>query len=296
MQSLINLSGDYVTFDVGEKKKQKVKIVGTHKNPWFCGKDVCEILEYKDIQNVLFKHVKPKYKKDLKTLAEELHGKIPCNLFGQNNFKNLSYHAAKAVYINEPGLYSLIMHSKTSFAEAFQDLVYEVILPSIRQHETYTLEKEFEEKLSIEQKARKEAEMAAKKAESRALTFEALSVAHRERLKNQIFYIITTKAIAKDGEFKIGGIEPKGISTKGAVQKRLASYFMGLSQILEVMTHLHNRLQNLFLRDLKKKQNISLVRNITIKWNNCTENLLHLTKNIKKKHLMNIKKKSALKQ
>lgn len=29
---LINLSGDYVTFDVGEKKKQKVKIVGNSNN------------------------------------------------------------------------------------------------------------------------------------------------------------------------------------------------------------------------------------------------------------------------
>jgi hypothetical protein len=112
-----------------------------------------------------------------------------------------------------------------------KNLIYEVILPSIRQHGTYTLEKEFEEKLSIEQKARKEAEMAAKKAESRALTLEALSVAHRERLKNQIFYIVTTKAIAKDGEFKIGGIEPKGISTKSAVQKRLVSYNTGTSGV-----------------------------------------------------------------
>jgi prophage antirepressor-like protein len=132
MQSLINLSGDFVTFDVGHKKNQKVKIIGTHKNPWFCGKDVCEILEYKDIQNVLFKHVKPKYKKDLKTLAAEVHGILPCTFFGQNNLKNLSYNEGKAVYINEPGLYSLIMHSKTSFAETFQDLVYEIILPSIR--------------------------------------------------------------------------------------------------------------------------------------------------------------------
>ncbi|MGL5961589.1 MAG: BRO family protein [Cetobacterium sp.] len=32
--------------------------------------------------------------------------------------------------INEPGLYSLITHSKTSFAEAFQELVYEIILPT----------------------------------------------------------------------------------------------------------------------------------------------------------------------
>jgi prophage antirepressor-like protein len=207
------------------------------KNPWFCGKDVCEILEYKDVKNVLFRHVKLKYKKDLKTLAEEVVIS-PTTFFGLNNLKNLSYNTGKTIYINEPGLYSLIMHSKTSFAETFQDLVYEVILPSIRQHGTYTLEKEFEEKLALKDKTEQElkeqvqkAEMAAKKAESRALTLEALSVAHRERLKNQIFYIVTTKAIAKDGEFKIGGIEPKGISTKSAVQKRLISYNTGTSGV-----------------------------------------------------------------
>jgi len=60
---------------------------------------------------------------NLKTLAAEVHGILPCTFFGQNNLKNLSYNDGKAVYINEPGLYSLIMHSKTSFAETFQDLV-----------------------------------------------------------------------------------------------------------------------------------------------------------------------------
>ena len=53
MNQLINLSGDYVTFDVGKKKKQRVKIIGTYKNPWFCGKDICEILEYKNMLKVL---------------------------------------------------------------------------------------------------------------------------------------------------------------------------------------------------------------------------------------------------
>ena len=68
---LINLSGalqssagavdaDYVTFDVGEKKQQRVKIVGTFKQPYFCGKDVCEILGYVDVYQALHKHVKPK--------------------------------------------------------------------------------------------------------------------------------------------------------------------------------------------------------------------------------------------
>jgi len=70
--ALINLSGDYITFDVGSKKDQRIKIVGTHEHPYFCGKDVCNILEYKDIKQALQDNVKEKHKKDLKTFNNEL--------------------------------------------------------------------------------------------------------------------------------------------------------------------------------------------------------------------------------
>ena len=59
---------------------------------------------------------------------------LAVTFFGSEHFKNLTFNAGKAVYVNEPGLYSLIMKSKAPFAEAFQDFVYEIILPSIRQH------------------------------------------------------------------------------------------------------------------------------------------------------------------
>ncbi|MGL5962362.1 MAG: BRO-N domain-containing protein [Cetobacterium sp.] len=116
--------------------------------------------------------------------------------------KILSFNDGRSVYVSEAGLYNLIMSSQAPFAKEFRKLVCKVILPSIRKYGSYTLEKEFEEKLALKDKTEQElkeqvqkAEMAAKKAESRALTLEALSVAHRERLKNQIFYIVTTKAI-----------------------------------------------------------------------------------------------------
>ncbi|MGL5962358.1 MAG: BRO-N domain-containing protein [Cetobacterium sp.] len=99
MNQLINLSGDYVTFDVGNKKSQKVKIVETFKQPYFCGKDVCEILGYIDVHDAIYKHVKPKYKKDLKTLSEELDINDPTS-FGHEHFKNLTYHSGKSIYLD----------------------------------------------------------------------------------------------------------------------------------------------------------------------------------------------------
>ena len=66
--------------------------------------------------------------------------KMGTDSLGVNNLKNLTYHTGKAVYIIK-GLYSLIMKSSNvPFAEDFQDLVFEVILPSIRKHGKYQME------------------------------------------------------------------------------------------------------------------------------------------------------------
>ncbi|MGL5357024.1 MAG: BRO-N domain-containing protein [Cetobacterium sp.] len=90
-------SGDFVTVDVGEKKNQKIKIVGTYENPYFCGRDVCEILEYKDIKQSLREHVKEKHKKELRMLSNELGVVSTPNSLGLNNLKNLTYHSGKRV-------------------------------------------------------------------------------------------------------------------------------------------------------------------------------------------------------
>ncbi|MGL5962687.1 MAG: BRO-N domain-containing protein [Cetobacterium sp.] len=218
MNQLINLSGDYVTFDVGNKKSQKVKIVGTHKHPYFCGKDVCEILGYIDVHDAIYKHVKPKYKKDLKTLNEELSVNLGDNYFGSEHLKNINYHSGKAVYVNEPGLYSLIMKSKASFAEAFQDFVYEIILPSIRQHGAFSLEQEFKEKLALKdeqiQKERQEKEEAKAKLRSETAKLKEqvrktleFNQATKKIDPHEYIYIATTESNQRTSKFKVGGCQ-----------------------------------------------------------------------------------------
>ena len=127
MQQLVNMSGDYISFDIESKKDQRIKILGTFDDPYFCGIDVCTILEHKNIKNSLFK-LDDDYKKDLKTIMEGL-----VLLGGTNSITEIpnipTYHEGKAVYINEPGLYALIMKSKTHFAKTFQKFVYEQIFP-----------------------------------------------------------------------------------------------------------------------------------------------------------------------
>jgi prophage antirepressor-like protein len=68
MQSLIKFENNYVSFDFESKPGQQIKIIGTYDEPYFCGKDICTILEYKDVKKALKQHVKPKHKKISKKL------------------------------------------------------------------------------------------------------------------------------------------------------------------------------------------------------------------------------------
>ncbi|MGL5961107.1 MAG: BRO family protein, partial [Cetobacterium sp.] len=121
LQSNANATGaHYVIFD----REKKAKIVGTFKQPYFCGRDVCEILEYKNVPDALFKHVKQEHKKDLKTLSEKTVCYTQMTFFGSEHLKNLSYNDGKATYINEEGLYSLLSackHPNSKPFKAFMD-------------------------------------------------------------------------------------------------------------------------------------------------------------------------------
>ena len=139
------------------------------------------------------------------------------NMSNQNIGSNepKSYNENKAVYVNEPGLYSLIMHSKASFAEEFQDMVYETILPSIRKYGSYQVETQLSsvmEQLAIEKEhveeeceARKIAEERATKAERKAIRVNKFMrrVTTKER-KLEWIYIATTELYAFERIFKIG--------------------------------------------------------------------------------------------
>ena len=61
---------------------------------------------------------------------------------GQTNLRNLTYHTGKAIYINESGLYNLILDSKAPFAKEFRDLVTRKILPDIRKYGQYNLNRD----------------------------------------------------------------------------------------------------------------------------------------------------------
>jgi len=238
----ISESTNVVHFNVEGAKKTDVKVVGTFEEPWFCGRDVCEILEYKDIQQALQKHVQHKSKKSLKELSEEL-GVVstPNSILGLHNLST-KYHEGKTVYVNEPGLYALILRSKAPLANQFQDFICGVVLPSIRKYGHYIhsqqLALEFEEKLMLKDKQHQEEAKQRQKAEQALIQVKAeaefqsqytnklknMITVMKSRQKDQIIYIATTKAYAKQNRFKVGGVK-----SRSQLKPRLCGYNTGRS-------------------------------------------------------------------
>lgn len=87
--------------------------------PWFCGKDVAERLGYADPSSVISKRVDD----DDKTT-------LPIRQDGSNYQTNVSF-------INESGLYTLVLGSQLPEAKAFRKWITSEVIPSIRKHGMY---------------------------------------------------------------------------------------------------------------------------------------------------------------
>jgi prophage antirepressor-like protein len=245
MDGLINLYENRKRMKIVlDGKDHFVKLQGTTDEPYFCGKDVCAILGYVDIKKALQVHIKSKHKRELKEF-EMVDDKTPSTSDSQNPVKigetytQLSYNDGKAVYISEAGLYSAIMHSRAAFAEKFQDLVYETILPSIRKYGQFQLNQQLKRaneqlvvKETISNQLTRENEtiskqLAAKDVEielekKKAIHFKKMADRQKAREKNHVVYVATTKTYALNNRFKIGGVKSMSL-----LKGRLSTYNSG---------------------------------------------------------------------
>lgn len=97
----------------------KVRTLMANNEPWFVGKDVAEILGYKEASKAVRQHVD----------EDDKGGSILDTPGGKQNI----------TIINESGLYSLILSSKLPTAKKFKRWVTSEVLPSIRKTGGYTL-------------------------------------------------------------------------------------------------------------------------------------------------------------
>ena len=115
------LEENYITYN-----NQIISVI-TDKNEkiWFNAHEVCESLKYKNPKLTVNKNVKKTNKMQL--------CKIDTNI-------QINRHP-HSIYIDEAGLYTLILKSRLESAEQFKDWITEIVIPSIRKYGTYELKK-----------------------------------------------------------------------------------------------------------------------------------------------------------
>ena len=104
-------------------------------SPYFKGKDIANILGYANTKQAIISNVDDEDKnklEDLKSRAKEHGGQSKCPL---------DYNERNTIYINESGLFSLILKSEKQEAKLFKKWVTSELLPSIRSTGSYTIPK-----------------------------------------------------------------------------------------------------------------------------------------------------------
>ena len=123
-------------------ESQKLNIIKKDDNIWFRGKTVASILNYKNTRKAIIDHVAPEDKCSLKRLKSKGNESFPLKNTHDNGLKSwgnesLPLKNNHVIYINESGLYSLILKSKIDKAKDFQRWVTKEVLPSIRKTGKY---------------------------------------------------------------------------------------------------------------------------------------------------------------
>ena len=99
----------------------ELAIIKKDDDIWFRAKTVANILNYSNHRKAIIDHVDPEDKSRLKEIN-----------IGSNESLPLTWNGENSIYINESGLYSLILRSDMDEAKKFKRWVTKEVLPSIR--------------------------------------------------------------------------------------------------------------------------------------------------------------------
>ena len=135
------------------KEFKKIRTIKENNEIWFVGKDVADDLGYQRPDNAIRKHVDDE---------DKLMHQISAS--GQKR---------EMIFINESGLYSLILSSKLQTAKRFKKWVTSEVLPSIRQNGTYETKKTTEEIMIYQLEEQKKIKEQLNQVNCRALKLES---------------------------------------------------------------------------------------------------------------------------
>jgi prophage antirepressor-like protein len=120
-----NQVGELATFTSSDSDFQLQYLV-LDGEPWFRGKDAAALLGYANTKQAIQTHVHDDDRKKLKEIR------------GLESRPPTSSNAENSIFINEAGLYSLILRSQKEEARTFQRWVTKEVLPAIRKTGSYT--------------------------------------------------------------------------------------------------------------------------------------------------------------
>ncbi|MGX8943224.1 BRO-N domain-containing protein [Symbiopectobacterium sp. Eva_TO] len=103
-----------IAFSFHETHDVRLQMIGN--NPWFCLKDVCEVLDIKNVSQ----------------LSAQLDEKGICKTYTPTKGGK-----QQLTFVNEPNLYRVIFRSNKPEAKQFQDWVFNEVLPTIRKTGSY---------------------------------------------------------------------------------------------------------------------------------------------------------------
>lgn len=130
MNAQIEQNQHLAVFEFNGKEKHGLRVeIDEISNPWFCAKDVCEILGYVNAPDAINKHCKPLGSKTLYRGVTT----------GKKSDGSDAIQQVELIFINEGNLNRLLLRSNKPEAERLSDLVCDEILPSIRKTGGYLL-------------------------------------------------------------------------------------------------------------------------------------------------------------
>ncbi|MBQ6968067.1 MAG: phage antirepressor KilAC domain-containing protein [Lachnospiraceae bacterium] len=113
----------------------QVRTVEINGEPWFVGKDIAQALGYSNTNDALKNHVDDEDKK----MGSETATPYITDSMGRKQYP---------LFINESGLYSLVLRSDLPGSKKFKRWVTSEVIPSIRKHGAYMTQETIEKALT----------------------------------------------------------------------------------------------------------------------------------------------------
>ena len=111
-------------------EESAISVIKCKDDIWFRGKDIAKVFGYSIPRKAIRERVDPKDRSSLESLQASLTK-------GGLKWTPLTNEQKSAIFINESGLYSIVLQSKLESAKAFKRWVTKDVLPSIRKTGRY---------------------------------------------------------------------------------------------------------------------------------------------------------------